>query len=39
MLKYLLEIVQYNELNQDNEFTFSNLINMIKQPNKLNQID
>ena len=39
MLLVLLAVVQYNELLQDNEFTFSNLINMIKQPNKLNQID
>ena len=39
MLLVLLAVVQYNELRQDNEFTFSNLINMIKQPNKLNQID
>ena len=39
MLLVLLAVVQYNELLQDNEFTFSNLINMIKQPNKLTQVD
>lgn len=39
MLSVLLTIVQYNELLQDNEFTFTKLIKMIQKPTKINEID